>query len=161
MPPKELLLMQRNGIRSKKFFNISNHVAGVAYIRTDRQSNVNRICRIIIPSNRQDTGWLIIIVSLWVVEVYQIYTAYFSQVMHFIVTWLCVVRKGKGSGHPTPFNSWLSTPRNDGMGCAVRGHVCMQVYECVYVYAHLVPALYEDPTRLRADNCTYRIINGR
>jgi len=26
---------------------------------------------------------------------------------------------------------------------------------CVCVYAHLVPALYEDPTSLRADNCTY------
>jgi hypothetical protein len=45
------------------------------------------------------------------------------------------------------------------MGCAVRGHVCMQVYVCacvcVCVYAHLVPALYGDPTSLRADKCTY------
>jgi hypothetical protein len=49
--------------------------------------------------------------SLWVVEVYQIYTAYFSQVMHFIVAWMCAVRRGKGTGHPTPFNSWLNTPR--------------------------------------------------
>jgi hypothetical protein len=29
------------------------------------------------PSYHQDTGWLIITVSLWVVEVYQICTAYF------------------------------------------------------------------------------------
>jgi len=36
---------------------------------------------------------------------------------------------------------------------AVHGHMCMQVYVCVY--AHLVPALYGDPTSLRADNCTY------
>jgi hypothetical protein len=77
--------------------------------------------------------------------------------MHFIITWLCAVRRGKGTGHPTPFNSWLSTPRSGGMGCAVRGHVCMQVYACtcVCMYAHLVPALYEDPTSLRADNYTY------
>jgi hypothetical protein len=36
---------------------------------------------------------------------------------------------------------------------------CMhvQVYACAWLceYAHLVPALYEDPTSLRADNCTY------
>jgi hypothetical protein len=39
----------------------------------------------------------------------------------------------------------------------------MRIYECVPVcacawvcgYAHLVPALYEDPTSLWADNCTY------
>jgi hypothetical protein len=69
--------------------------------------------------------------------------------MHFIVAWLCAVRRGKGTGHPTPFYSWLSTPRSGGMGCAVRGHVC------VCVYAHLVPALYEDRTSLQADNYTY------
>jgi hypothetical protein len=68
-------------------------------------------------------------VSLWVVEVYQICTAYFSQVMHFIVTWLCAVRRGKGTGHPIPFNSWLSTPRGGGMGCAC---VCM----CRYMLVH-------------------------
>jgi hypothetical protein len=55
----------------------------------------------------------------------------FGQVMHFIIAWLCAVRRGKGTGHPTPFNSWLSTPRSGGMGCAVRGHVCMQVCVCV------------------------------
>jgi len=32
---------------------------------------------------------------------------------------------------------------------------CVCVCVCVCVYAHLVPALYEDPTSLRADNCTY------
>jgi hypothetical protein len=37
----------------------------------------------------------------------------------------------------------------------------LYVYECVPVcagvcgYAHLVPALYEDPTNIRADNWTY------
>jgi hypothetical protein len=49
------------------------------------------------------------------------------------------------------------------MGCVVCVFmsVCllahMQVYACARVcgYAHLVPALYEDPTSLRADNCTY------
>jgi hypothetical protein len=51
----------------------------------------------------------------------------FSQVMHFIVAWLCAVRKGKGTGYPTPFNSWLSTPRSGGVGCAVHGHVCVCV----------------------------------
>jgi hypothetical protein len=98
-----------------------------------------------------------------VVEVYQICTAYFSQVMHFIVTWLCVVQKGKGTGYPIPFNSWLSTPHGGGMGCAIYVfmsvclHVHVLVYACAWVcgYAHLVPALYEDPTRLQADNCTY------
>jgi len=29
------------------------------------------------------------------VEVYEICSAYFSQVMHFIVIWLCAVRRGK------------------------------------------------------------------
>jgi hypothetical protein len=55
-----------------------------------------------------------------------------SQVMHFIVTWLCAVRRGKGTGHPTPFNSWLSTPRGSGMGCAVCVFmsVCMGVLVC-------------------------------
>jgi hypothetical protein len=77
----------------------------------------------------------------------------FSQVMHFIVTWLCAVQRGKGTGHPTPFNCWLSTPRSGGMGRSVHGPVCMQVYVCVY--AHLVPAVYGVPTSLRADNCTY------
>jgi hypothetical protein len=57
----------------------------------------------------------------------------FSQVMHFIVAWLCTVRRGKGTGHPTPFSSWLSTPRSGGTGCAVHGHVCMQVYVCACV----------------------------
>jgi hypothetical protein len=33
-------------------------------------------------------------------------------------------------------------PRSGGIGCAVHGHV----------YAHLVPALYGDPTSLWADN---------
>jgi hypothetical protein len=94
---------------------------------------------------------LIITVSWWVVEVYKICTAYFSQVMHFFVTWLCAVRRGKWTGHPNPFNSWLSTPRGGGIMC---------IYECVPAcawvcgYAHLVPALYEDPSSLRADNCT-------
>jgi hypothetical protein len=49
------------------------------------------------------------------------------------------------------------------MGCAVCVFmsVCLcvhvQVYVCAWVcgYAHLVPALYEDPTSLWADNCTY------
>jgi hypothetical protein len=71
--------------------------------------------------------------------------------MHFIVAWLCVVRRGKGTGQPSQFNYWLSTTCGGGMGCDVRGHVCM----CECVYAHLVPVLYEDPTSLRADNCTY------
>jgi hypothetical protein len=88
---------------------------------------------VICETYHQDTPWLIIIVSLCVVEVYQICIAYFSQVMHFIVTWLCAVRRGKGTGHPTPFNSCLSTPRSGGMGCAVRGHVCMQVCVCACV----------------------------
>jgi len=35
--------------------------------------------------------------------------------------------------------------------------VHVQVYACAWVcgYAHLVLALYEDPTSLWADNCTY------
>jgi hypothetical protein len=49
------------------------------------------------------------------------------------------------------------------MGCAlcvfmsVCLHAHVQVYACVCVcgYAPLVPALYGDPTSLRADNCTY------
>jgi hypothetical protein len=80
----------------------------------------------------------------------------FSQVMHFIITWLCAVQRGKGTGHPTPFNPWLSMPCGGGMGCAVCVfmcvclHVCVQVYACAWVcwYVHLVPALYEDPTSL-------------
>jgi hypothetical protein len=61
------------------------------------------------------------------------------------------------------YNCWLSTPRSGGMGCAIyvfmsvclRVHV--QVYACAWVceYAHLVPAMYGDPTSLRAENCTY------
>jgi hypothetical protein len=67
------------------------------------------------------------------VEVYQICAAYFSQVMHFIVTWVCAVRRGKGTGHPTSFNSRLSTPRGGGMGCAVCVvmSVCLCVHGCV------------------------------
>jgi hypothetical protein len=76
----------------------------------------------------------------------------FSQVMHFIVAWSCAVWGG-GTGHPTPFNSWFSTPHSGGMGFVVHGHVCMQVYVCVCV--HPMPALHEDPTSLWADNCTY------
>jgi hypothetical protein len=76
--------------------------------------------------------------------------AFFIFAMHFIVTWLCAVQRGKGTGHPTPFNSWLSTPRSGGMGCAVHGHVC-NAGMCVHV--HLVLALYRDPTILWADNC--------
>jgi hypothetical protein len=69
--------------------------------------------------------------------VYQIFSAYFSQVMHFIFTWLCAVRRGKGTGHPTPFNSWLSTPRGGGMGCAicVFMSVCLRVHVCMWVCA--------------------------
>jgi hypothetical protein len=73
-----------------------------------------------------------------VLYAYQICTAYFSQVMLFIVAWLYTVRRGKGTGHPTPFNSWLSTPRGCGMGCAVcvfmsgwYGVCCMCIYEYV------------------------------
>jgi hypothetical protein len=78
----------------------------------------------------------------------------------FIVTWMCAVRRGKGTGHPTPFNSWLSMPGGGGMGSAVcvfmSVYLRVQVYACAWVcgYAHLVPALYGDPTSLRADNCT-------
>jgi hypothetical protein len=56
----------------------------------------------------------------------------FSQVMHF-VTWLCAVRMEKGTGHPTQFNSWLSTPRSGGMGCAVCVFMsaCLSVHGCV------------------------------
>jgi hypothetical protein len=57
----------------------------------------------------------------------------FSQVMHFIVAWLCAVQRGKGTDHPIPFNSWFSMPHSGGMGCAVCGHVCMQV--CVHARA--------------------------
>jgi hypothetical protein len=41
------------------------------------------------------------------------------------------------------------------MSVCLRVHV--QVYACAWVcgYMHLAPALYEDPTSLRADNCTY------
>jgi hypothetical protein len=63
------------------------------------------------------------------------------------------------TGHPTPFNSWLSMPCRGGMGCAVCVFmsVCLCVYACAWVcgYAHLVPALYEDLTSLQADNCTH------
>jgi hypothetical protein len=86
------------------------------------------------PSYHQDTGWLILTVSLWVVEVYQICTAYFSQVMHFIITWLCAVRRGKGTGHPTPFDSWLSMPRSGCMGRALG--VFMSVCMCRYMRVH-------------------------
>jgi len=34
-------------------------------------------------------------------------------------------------------------------------HVQVYVYAWVCGYAHLVPALYEDPFSLWADNCTY------
>jgi hypothetical protein len=64
------------------------------------------------------------------VEVYQICTGYFSQVMHFIVAWLCAVQRGKGTGHPTPFNSWLSMPRGGAMGCAV----CVFMSVCLHVH---------------------------
>jgi hypothetical protein len=85
------------------------------------------------------------------------------SLLYFIVAWLCAVWRRKGTGHPTPFNSWLSTPRGCGMGCAVCVfmsvclHVHVQVYACACVcgYARLVPALYEDSTSLRAHNCTY------
>jgi hypothetical protein len=49
------------------------------------------------------------------------------QVMHFIVTWLCAVWRGKGTRHPTPFNSWLSMPPSGGMGCVV----CVFMSVCV------------------------------
>jgi len=58
---------------------------------------------------------------------------------------LCAVQRGKGTGHPTPFNSsqwWY------GVCCAwACVHACMHVY--------LVLALYEDPISLWADNCTH------
>jgi hypothetical protein len=81
----------------------------------------------------------------------------------FNITWLCAVWRGKRTGHPTPFNSWLSMPRIGGMGCVVCVFmsVCLcvhvQVYACAWLcgYVYLVPALYEDPTSLQADNCTY------
>jgi hypothetical protein len=81
----------------------------------------------------------------------------FNQVMHFNVAWLYAVRRGKWTDHPTTFNSWLIKPHIGGMPCAVRGHVCMHagICMCMFMYAHLVPALYWDPTSLRADNCTY------
>jgi hypothetical protein len=54
----------------------------------------------------------------------------FNQVMHFIVAWLCAVQRGKGTGHPTPFNSWLSMPRSGGMRCAVHAGMC--VHACIW-----------------------------
>jgi hypothetical protein len=94
-------------------------------------------------------------VSLWVVEVYQICTAYFSQVMHFIVTWLCAVRRGKGNWPPYPH----STPGLVRLAVVVWGVLYVYIWVCACVcmvcgYAHLVPVLYGDPTSLRADNCT-------
>jgi hypothetical protein len=84
------------------------------------------------------------------------FCAHFLSPPHYLcymTAWLCAVWRGKGTGHHTPFNSWLSMPHSGGMGCAVCGHVWMQVYVCAH--AHLVPALYEDPTSLRAGNCTH------
>jgi hypothetical protein len=63
--------------------------------------------------------------------------------------------EGKGTGHPTPFNSRLSTPRSGGMGCAICVFMCVPACAWMCGYAHLVLALYEDPTSLRADNYTY------
>jgi hypothetical protein len=49
------------------------------------------------------------------------------------VFWVYVNLIKIGTGHPTAFNSWLSTPCSGGMGCAVHGHVCMQVSVCACV----------------------------
>jgi hypothetical protein len=47
------------------------------------------------------------------------------------------------------------TPGFVRLAVVVWGVLCMGMCVRVCVYAHLVPALYEDPTSLRADNCTY------
>jgi uncharacterized integral membrane protein len=44
------------------------------------------------------------------------------------------------------------------MSACLRVHVQVYAWAWVCGYAHLVPALYEDPTSLRADNCTYTVV---
>jgi hypothetical protein len=66
-----------------------------------------------------------------VVEVYQICIAYFSQVMNFNIASLCAVRREKGTGHPTPFNCWLSTPRS-GVWCVLCVGMCVCMCLCLY-----------------------------